>query len=125
MADGGKENHAASIHELIATTTHPSITKIIAQKDIAFSNSPIEAINKIIKKYLRFYTPTTLEQLHTCIERAVYDYSFVRPHGSLNGITPMEAYIKQPLIIDTKPFMIQAKAQRIEQNRKHACGICK
>lgn len=125
MADGGKENHAASIHELIAKTPNPSITKIIAQKDIAFSNSPIEAINKIIKKYLRFYKPVTLEQLHACIERAVHDYSFTRPHGSLNGMIPMEVYTNQHLAIDTKPFMIQAKAERLEQNRKHACGICK
>ena len=125
MADGGKENHAASIHELIASTTRSSITKIIAQKDIAFSNSPIEAINKIIKKYLRFYKPATLEQLHSCIERAVYDYSFIRPHGSLNGRIPMEVYTNQPLNIDTKPFLMQAKAERLEQNLKHACGICK
>jgi hypothetical protein len=36
-------------------------SKIIAQKDISFSNSPIEAINKIIKKYLRFYKPASIE----------------------------------------------------------------
>jgi len=29
---------------------------VIAQRDIRFSNSPIEAINKIFKQYLRHYT---------------------------------------------------------------------
>jgi transposase InsO family protein len=125
MADGGKENNNTTISELLYATQNPEITKIIAQKDIAFSNAPIEAINKIMKKYLRFYKPVTLLQLNTCIERAVYDYSFVRPHGSLNGRIPMEVYTNQQLNMDTKAFMIEAKNKRIEQNRKHTCGICK
>ena len=63
MADGGKENHNTTVSELLRATTNPCITKIIAQKDIAFSNAPIEAINKIMKAYLRFHKPATLNQL--------------------------------------------------------------
>ena len=125
MADGGKENHNTTIHELLQNTPQPEITKIIAQKDIAFSNAAVEAINKIIKVYLRHYKPNTLPQLIECIHLTVQDYCFVRPHGSLNGKTPMEVYTDQQLNTATNAFMIQAKAERVEQNRKHTCGICK
>src|SRR5690554_1700389 len=57
VADGGSENHNMTIDELLRETTHPEISKIIAMKDISFSNSPVEAINKIIKRYLRIYMP--------------------------------------------------------------------
>jgi len=125
MADGGKENHNTTIHELLKNTPQPDITKIIAQKDISFSNAPIEAINKIIKVYLRTYKPNTLIQVIECIRLAVNDYCLVRPHGSLNGATPMEIYTNQQVIINTKSFMMQSRTERIEQNRKHSCGICK
>jgi len=49
----------------------------------------------------------------------------VRPHGSLNGATPMKIYTNQQVIINTKSFMMQSRTERIEQNRKHSCGICK
>ena len=64
-------------------------------------------------------------QLIECIHLTVQDYCFVRPHGSLNGKTPMEVYTDQQLNTATNAFMIQAKAERVEQNRKHTCGICK
>jgi len=125
MADGGTENHNTTIHELLKNTPQPEITKIIAQKDISFSNAPVEAINKIIKNYLRHHNPSTLPLLIKCIRSIVYDYSFIRPHGSLNGATPMEVYTNQQLNINPKAFMIQSKTERIEQNRKHTCRICK
>ena len=125
IADGGKENHNTTIDELLAATDNPTITKIIAQKDISFSNAPIEAINKIIKVYLNHYKPNSLPLLIECIRLAVYNYSFVRPHGSLNGMIPMELYTNQHLNIDIKSYMMKAKTERIEQNRKHSCGVCR
>jgi transposase InsO family protein len=124
MADGGKENHNTTITELLLDTTNPDITKIIALKDIAFSNAPIEAINKIMKVYLRHHKPNTLDQLAECIRLAVYDYSCVRPHGSLNGRIPMEVYTNQHVYIETTSYSMEAKIERIEQNRKHNCNVC-
>jgi len=49
--------------------------------------------------------------------RHVHDYSFVLPHGSLNGRIPMEVYTNQQMITDIKTFMIQAKTEHIEQNQ--------
>jgi hypothetical protein len=113
MADGGKENHNTTITELLLNTTNLDITKIIALKDIAFSNAPIEAINKIMKGYLRHHKPNTLDQITECIRLAVYDYSCVRPHGSLNGRIPMEIYTNQHLSIETRTYTTEAKMERI------------
>ncbi|WP_299255839.1 hypothetical protein [uncultured Cytophaga sp.] len=54
---------------------------------------------------------------------AVYDYSCVRPHASLNGRIPMEVYTNQHLSIETTTYSTEAKIKRIEQNRKHNCKI--
>ena len=124
IADGGKENHAVSVTELLHQTLHPSITKIIALKDISFSNSPIEAINKIMKVYLRFHNPTTIPKVIECISTAVNDYSSVRPHGSLNGLIPMEAYTQIYPQTDFSTFSHDARNQRITNNRRHCCKIC-
>ena len=124
VADGGSENHAVSIEELIASTPHPDITKVIALKDIAFSNSPIEAINKIMKRYIRHYRPQTFKELLVCIIKSIEDYNIFRPHYALNGLTPMEAYTQKLPDMDFSEQMRQAKAIRLEQNRKSTCPKC-
>ncbi len=48
VTDGGSKNVNATASNLI-NTSDISIKHVIAQKDVVFSNSIIEAINKIIK----------------------------------------------------------------------------
>lgn len=54
FTDGGVENLDSTVHDFLDTTDH-EIKHLIAQRDIPFSNSIIEAFNKIIKH--RFYYP--------------------------------------------------------------------
>lgn len=124
VADGGSENHAVNIEELIASTPHPEITKVIALKDIAFSNSPIEAINKIMKRYIRHHLPQTFKELLACMIRSIEDYNIYRPNYALNGLTPLEAYIQKLPNMDFSEQNRQAKAIRLEQNRKSTCMKC-
>lgn len=122
IADGGSENHAITITELLEKTKRPLIQKLIAKKDIQFSNSPIEAINKICKRYLRHYKPSTLQELKVIIALFVHDYNTVRPHGKLKGLTPLQAYQNQQPT-DFKPQIRQAKAERIALNKTQKCGL--
>ncbi|MBI3134511.1 MAG: hypothetical protein HYZ14_07510 [Bacteroidetes bacterium] len=124
VADGGSENHAVTIEELLRKTDHPVITKIIALKDISFSNSSIEAINKIAKRYLRILDPRTFEKLITCVEFFVFNYSHKRPHGSLKGLTPFEAYTKPGTALTFQNEMIKAKQKRIAFNQTNSCKMC-
>ena len=123
VADGGSENHAISVEKLLDSTDHPEITKVIALKDIAFSNSPIEAINKIAKNYLSYLQPASFSALVDCISFTVADYTSSRPHGSLRGLTPLEAYSQQAVKLDFSNEQQNAKFLRIEENRK-GCGRC-
>ncbi|MFN6943962.1 MAG: hypothetical protein ACK4ND_03375 [Cytophagaceae bacterium] len=45
-----------------------------------------------MKRYLRYYKPSTDQQLYSCISNAVDDYCTIRPHASIHGLTPLEAY---------------------------------
>jgi transposase len=48
VTDAGVENVNTAVQEFL-NTTNQDIKHLIAQKDIPFSNSKIEAFNKIIK----------------------------------------------------------------------------
>jgi len=124
VADGGSENHAVIIDELLRETEHPLITKIIALKDISFSNSPIEAINKIVKRYLRILDPNTYEKLIACIEFIVQNYSYERPHGSIKGLTPFEAYTNPSSHLNFNNQFIEARKNRITLNQNSNCTKC-
>lgn len=124
VADGGSENHAVCVEELLRDTFPPYITKLIALKDIQFSNSPIEAINKIYKQYLRHYQPKTSAALLQVTEAFVRDYGSLRPHGSLKGLIPMEAYTMPELKLDFRQTIREARAIRIEENKLVNCSLC-
>jgi transposase InsO family protein len=100
ICDGGGENNAISVEEWLQITEDPKITKLIALKDIAFSNSPIEAVNKIMKRYIRKQEPQNVDQLQNGLIDHVFDYTSTRPHGSLDGYTPLEIYSQKGLIIE-------------------------
>lgn len=120
VSDGGSENKAKSIQELLENNKRPPLKHLIALKDIAYSNSPIEAVNKIYKRYLRFYKPTIYNEFVAVTELFVHDYNMVRPHGSLKGLTPFQAYqnIEAP---DYKQDIQLARDKRIEFNIKNRC----
>lgn len=124
IADGGAENHALSIEQLLKNCENPEFNKVIAQKDIVFSNSSIEAVNKIMKRYLRFYKPDTLDKLLNKIPIIIHDYMHLRPHGSLNGRTPFEAYTLYEMNNNFSDQIKQARTFRINQNKQMNCLIC-
>lgn len=119
VADGGSENYAVVIDELLRQTDRPEITKVIALKDIRFSNSLVEAVNKIMKRYLRHHIAHEYDQLEMLLLSIIKDYNETRPHGSLHGLTPMEAYKNPSKSLSFKEQFQQAKSLRIA----HAQGI--
>lgn len=129
VADGGSENHNQTIEAYLENNHPPQLTKIIAQKDISFSNSPIEAINKIMKRYIRHFQPQNFNELHQLLPKIIDDYQNHRPHGSLKGLTPMEAYTQPTLWggqvgLDFRPQILIGKAARVLYNQQNACGTC-
>jgi len=124
VCDGGGENHASVVTELILGTEQPEITRIIAQQDIIFSNSPIEAINKILKTALRRMKPQGVPATIAAIKWAMNDYAHARPHGSMEGLIPFERYLNPSLKYDTSAQRRMAQALRIAANRTGGCEAC-
>ena len=103
-----------------------SIKKLIALRDIPFSNSLIEAQNKLLKyQYLFKNQVADINALRKTLEWVVKDYNDIRPHNALNGLTPLEAYTgKHPDVHSFRLKMKRAQQNRIMENTKSSCGIC-
>ena len=124
VSDGGSENNALSVQEWLQITKDPVITKLIALKDIAFSNSPIEAVHKIMKRYIRKQDPQNFQQLLNELPKYILDYTDIRPHGSLSGYTPLEAYSLKSLSMDFSEQTKLVRVQRIILNKAQRCKSC-
>jgi len=125
LTDGGSENVNTTVSNFINSPNIP-IEHIIAQKDVAFSNSMVEALNKTIKH--QFLFPKSIangEQLSLVLESSIPIYNTIRPQMSLGGNTPQETF--NGLSIDFSRYsqdFNEHKVYRRQQNMKNSCGIC-
>lgn len=121
LTDDGSEN-AGPVKSLTNQTTTPVITHLVAQRDIAFSNSMIEAANKQLKyRFLYHQHIPDHTALIKYLQQAVEDYNS-RPHDVLNGLTPLE--VLSGKVFDKEAFhlqLIHAKNTRIAENKKIRC----
>jgi putative transposase len=125
VTDGGRENNNQQIESFLQSLTDFQLTKVRALKDILFSNSPIEAIHRILKgRYLRNQKFDRVEKLKQCLDEAVIDYNELRPHCRHSPRTPKEVYFGIPLTFDVSKRMRKAARQRIIKNKASACTIC-
>jgi putative transposase len=125
IVDGGVENNNRAVEDYISSD-EVSVQKLIAGKDIKFSNSIVEAQNKIIKyRYLFKHDFKDIHELRKLLDWIIEDYQYKRPHHSLKGLTPYEALSGTPLPKDQWTQQIrEAKRIRLQQNVKNPCEIC-
>jgi putative transposase len=116
LTDDGCENYGV-VNTFIAGTT---IKHLIAQQDIHFSNSMIEAANKQLKyRYLYHKTIPSFNELGIYIKEAVDDFNN-RPHAVLKGLTPLEVLSGESNSVITAEIE-KAKIDRIIENKKLQC----
>ena len=125
ITDGGCENVNSTVQQFLVSTNE-DIKHLIAQKDIPFSNSKIEAFNKIIKH--QFLLPRNsgnrIQLLHA-LAVDVNTYNSIRPQLSLQGNTPEETFYGRPVAINNyKTHFAQQKAERITINQQNKCKTC-
>ncbi|PJZ71468.1 hypothetical protein CH373_02965 [Leptospira perolatii] len=88
LCDNGSENEGA-VNGFLAQPD-VSIRKMIAQADITFSNSMIEAINKKMKYEFLFPSkPFSFNDVNKILQQAVPEFNS-RPNGVLYGYSPLE-----------------------------------
>jgi putative transposase len=125
VTDGGVENVNTTVQEFL-TSINQDIKHLIAQKDIPFSNSKIEAFNKIIKhQFLLPRNLENLEQLNNALAEDVRTYNMIRPQFSLEGNTPAETFAGK--IIDLKSYKAHFEEQKrgtVLLNQQNKCKNC-
>ena len=124
MIDAGVEN----INEAVMKLVSDGILKLIlAQTDLSFSNSMIEAFWRVMKHQWLFLNQLdSLTKLRRLVEFYVNQHNTVLPHSAFKGQTPDEMYF---LTGDDVPAQLEAarvkaRKARMEENRRLKCESC-
>ena len=119
IVDGGSENKGAVDGFILS---HENWKKLIAQKDIIFSNSIVEAVNKIMKyQYLFKRDFSNFPDINNNLDSFVEDYNS-RPHSVLK-LSPND--VADGKIFDTDKYKENLKAARIKRIAENkACDKC-
>jgi putative transposase len=121
ITDDGSEN-LGQVQHFISSSQFPAMQHLIAQRDIEFSNSLIEAANKQLKyRFLYHHHIPDYDSLMKYVESVVQDYNH-RPHDSLNGLTPFEVLNGQSYDkVSSKEQILLVQRSRIAENGKAKC----
>lgn len=121
MVDGGVEINNHKVDNYLQTEAL-SVQKIVAQQDVTFSNSMIEAVNKILKYNYLF--KTEIKDFDECVrylDKFIPDYND-RYHCSLSGLSPNEVYSGVSYDKESINKRIHdAKLVRLIENRQYNC----
>lgn len=123
LSDSGSENVNTIVSDF---TVSKHIKHLIAQKNVSFSNSMIEAINKIIKHQFLYHKEIPdRNRLASVFKQTVAIYNTIRPQMSLQGNTPLQTFEGKPMdfAVYSQRFPSQ-KAIRIQKNTKSRCQRC-
>ena len=125
IVDGGPENNNIVIDHFISQS-EINIQKLVALRDINYSNSMIERVNRVFKyRYLFPKNPRDLKHLKRILRHFIDDYNNRRPHGQLEGLTPDQAWIGlKPFKKERMKILTEARENRLAYNRGNKCIKC-
>jgi transposase InsO family protein len=123
VVDGGSENFNGDVDALV---NRGLLRRLLAQTDLRFSNSPIEAFWKSLKHQWLYLN--TLDS-YTAVERLVaffVEEHNALPHSSFKGQTPDEMYYDTGEKVPQELGVAKAEARRarLETNRSLSCESC-
>ena len=104
------------------------IVRTIAQIDVVFSNSMIEALFRSLKHRWLFMIPiTSFESFCRAVDEYLTDHNIRIPHNALRGAVPLEVFTgiwtaESQIVFATAGTA--AKAERIQFNQSQKCGRC-
>lgn len=107
MSDGGGENVNSGIRMLL---WGKGITHMIAQSDMIFSNSMIEAVFRKLKSVINFERINTYNGLSRKIHWFVRQYNNHVPHSQLKGASPKE---QLEMSFDQNDFDLTVRKERL------------
>ncbi|MDP7114580.1 MAG: DDE-type integrase/transposase/recombinase [Myxococcota bacterium] len=124
MADAGVENLNSAVDELIATGL---LRRVLAQVDVRFSNSMIEAWWRSLKHQWLYLNPlNSLQDVRRLVAFYVDSHNTEMPHSAFQGQTPDEMYFGTAANIPERLALARetARQSRLEVNRHLECEAC-
>ncbi len=125
MVDGGIENINYAVNELC---DQGLLKLILAQTDLHFSNSMIEAFWRAIKhQWLYLNNLDNIVTLRRLVTFYIDEYNSALPHSAFKGHTPDEMYFGTGAGVEDKLKLGKKNARelRLATNRQFNCEMCK
>jgi putative transposase len=123
-ADSGIENINGAVDETLFSAC---LERVLAQVDVTFSNSMIEAFWRSLKhQWLYLNSLDSIERLRTLVEFYVEQHNTQMPHAAFSGQTPDEMYFGTAAQLPTELAAARdlARAARLAANRGLSCDRC-
>ena len=124
VADSGTENVNGEVDKLLKDE---ALTRILAQVEVTFSNSMIEAFWRSLKhSWIYLHNLDNFTALGRLIGFYVEAHNTVMPHSAFEGQTPDEMFFGTG---DSVPSELagardRARDERMKANRAAGCGVC-
>jgi putative transposase len=124
VADSGIENVNSAVD---ATLVSSKLRRVLAQVEVCYSNSIIEAWWRSLKhQWLYLHTLDTMAHLETLIAFFVTEHNANMPHSAFAGQTPNEMYLGTATNLPNELVVARRKARerRLAVNRAVSCHRC-
>jgi transposase InsO family protein len=124
VADAGVENVNADVDGLIEAGI---LSRVLALRDVTFSNSMIEAWWRTLKhQWLFLNTLDSIAAVRRLVEFYVAAHNAEIPHSAFRGQTPDEMYFGrgQGIAEQLEAARCRAREARVLANRAASCGAC-
>ena len=125
ITDGGSENINNTVLEFTGSSDN-AIKQLRALVDIDFSNSMVEAYNKILKyRFLYIKAIPNFDALQKYLPKAIDEYNKIQPHHAHKLQTPKEALegFEYPNGF-MKERIKKAQKLRIAEHKNSSCKVC-
>jgi transposase InsO family protein len=124
LTDSGSENVNGAVDDLLSGE---KLTRVLAQVEITFSNSMIEAFWRSLKhSWLYLHSLDSIAGLRRLVEFYVKAHNEVVPHSAFEGQTPDEVFfgIGDEVPKNLSDARKNAREQRMNANRTAQCDVC-
>jgi putative transposase len=124
LVDGGVENYNAAVDAVIAELR---LKRVLAQTEITFSNSMIEAWWRVLKhQWLYLNQLESLAGVKNLVAYYVEQHNEHLPHSAFKGQTPNEMHFGTGAKVPDrlKAEALKARVARRETNLALSCSVC-